>query len=239
MEPAQIESTLPPHFSRCPSCRRRWERALQIYEARTALDGHVAAATKGRIDLPSSGIIYTGMLSPLGMLWVAAGPRGLVRLDCFSDEVEFCHELERAGGGTPRGYPEYDSRRLAGVVDQLTEYFEGRRRVFDLPVDLSAVTGFQRSVLEGVLSVPCGQVQSYGDIARRAGKPGGARAVGAAVATNPIGIVVPCHRIVRSDGTPGEYAIRAVGSCGSQYKLLLLRLEGTRLPIGFRSPSVQ
>ncbi|MBV9282278.1 MAG: methylated-DNA--[protein]-cysteine S-methyltransferase [Chloroflexi bacterium] len=175
--------------------------------------------------LPQGGVAYTGILCPLGMLWIAVGPRGLVRVDAFTDEVSFCYQVEREGWGIP----EYRPEELGSVAGQFVDYFGGRRRRLDLAADLGRARPFQRAVLEAVLAVPYGAVRSYREIACAVDKPGATRAVGAAVATNPVSIVVPCHRIVRHDGTAGEYALRALGRCGVQYKLMLLRLEGVDL----------
>ncbi|HEX6509853.1 MAG TPA: methylated-DNA--[protein]-cysteine S-methyltransferase [Chloroflexota bacterium] len=166
-------------------------------------------------------IAYASLPSPLGTLWIAAGPRGLLRITFAVDEAEFSFELERVFGAAPT----YDPEALEPVITQLGEYFEGRRTEFDLPIDLSYLTGFQRVVLEAVREVPYGEVQSYGEIAQAVGKPGAARAVGGVMATNPFSIVIPCHRIVRSDGRHGEYAWRTMGASGASYKELLLGLE--------------
>ena len=161
------------------------------------------------------------MPSPLGTLWIAATEQGVVRVDFCTDELDLCCGIER-GGMVPRFLP----GALEGVVSQFGEYFEGRRTTFDLEVDLRGISGFQRAVLDAVRTVPYGAVRSYSEIAWRVGKPGAARAVGTAVAVNPVALVIPCHRIIRSDGKPGEYARRALGSRGVRYKLLLLGLEG-------------
>ena len=171
-------------------------------------------------------IAYTAIPSPLGTMWIAAGPRGLLHAESFMDELEFCCAVERDGFGTPQRLPD----SLDGIARELAEYFEGRRTVFEMPLDLSGLTPFRRAVLEAVAAVPYGTVQSYQDIAFRVGKPGATRAVGCAVATNPISIVIPCHRIIRADGTPGEYALRTLGRRGVVYKLMLLELEGVSFP---------
>ena len=182
----------------------------------------LASSQPRMVQLPSHDILYTAMLSPLGTLWIAAGPQGLVRVDSFVDEVAFCHAIERVGVGIPHFAP----AQLDGITAQFEEYFAGRRTDFDLPIDLSRQTPFRRAVLEAVLSVPYGVVQSYQDIAFSVGKPAAVRAVAGVVATSPISLVIPCHRIIRSDGTAGEYAVRTLGSCGAHYKLMLLSLEG-------------
>jgi len=133
--------------------------------------------------------------SPVGPLLVAASARGLCR-------ISFDPEPER----------------------ELDEYFEGRRRDFDLEVDLSPLPAFQRDVLEELVRVPYGNVDTYGGLAGRIGRPRAARAVGGALNRNPIPIVVPCHRIVGASGNLVGYA------GGLERKRALLGLEGAILP---------
>lgn len=109
---------------------------------------------------------------------------------------------------------------------QFEEYFAGSRRVFDLDVDLTEMTPFQRTVLEAVMAVPWGEVRSYRDIAEAIGNPLAARAVGGALAACPASIVIPCHRIIKSDGSAGQYGLQPEGNRGTTKKLLLLALEG-------------
>jgi methylated-DNA-[protein]-cysteine S-methyltransferase len=169
----------------------------------------------------SGHVSYASLDSPLGTVWLAATSRGLARVSFGADEVEFTFELERAFGTVPRWEPD----GLEPMIQQLDEYFAGDRRAFDLPIDLSRASKFQRAVLETVRQVPYGEVQSYGDIAFAVGKPLAARAVGGVMATNPVSIVIPCHRIVRSDGTYGEYALRTLGPSGATAKHVLLTME--------------
>jgi methylated-DNA-[protein]-cysteine S-methyltransferase len=175
-----------------------------------------------RKGLVSDSVSYASLDSPLGAVWLAATPRGLARVSFGTDEVEFTFELEH----TYKTAPTWDPDGLEPMIRQLNEYFAGDRMVFDLPIDLSRASEFQRAVLETVRQVPYGEVQSYGDIAFAVGKPLAARAVGGVMATNPVSIVIPCHRIVRSDGSHGEYALRTLGASGATMKELLLNLEG-------------
>jgi methylated-DNA-[protein]-cysteine S-methyltransferase len=105
---------------------------------------------------------------------------------------------------------------------QLREYFSRVRRTFDLSLDVRG-TAFQRAVWDAVARIPYGETASYGEIARRVGKPGAARAVGAAVGANPLPIIIPCHRVIGADGSLTGY-----GS-GLDAKERLLRLEGVSL----------
>jgi methylated-DNA-[protein]-cysteine S-methyltransferase len=131
----------------------------------------------------------------------------------------------RSDPDTPRPGEQLSSgpapAHLAAAVSQLREYFSGKRREFDLPLDLTAATPFQRKVYERLLQIPYGQVATYGEVARDIGAElGTARAVGQAVGANPIAIVVPCHRVVAADG-------RLVGFGGGiERKAALLRREG-------------
>ena len=113
-----------------------------------------------------------------------------------------------------------EAARLNEVVLQLQDYFTGRRTSFDIELDFSGATEFQRRIYRRLLQIPHGRILSYGDIADELGEPGAARAVGQAVGANPLPIVVPCHRVVRSDGRLGGYA------GGLVRKVTLLRLEG-------------
>jgi methylated-DNA-[protein]-cysteine S-methyltransferase len=199
----------------CPACHARWERAVALEAARRQ------AAPAPESFYPSD-VQYASMATPLGTLWIAHGPQGLISADFNVDEPAFVLEVERRGRGIPRYAPE----TLTDIVQQFAEYLAGRRTVFDVPVDLSGMRPFQRAVLEAVHAVPYGDVRSYGEIAWEVGKPRAARAVGTALSINPVTIVVPCHRIIRSDGTPGEYGYRSLGACGIHHKLTLLALEG-------------
>ena len=99
---------------------------------------------------------------------------------------------------------ERDDNGLAGVVEQLEAYFAGSREAFDVPLELSG-TEFQRSVWTGLLEIPYGETMSYGELARRVGRPGAFRAVGLANGRNPVAIIVPCHRVIGADGTMTGY----------------------------------
>ncbi len=126
-------------------------------------------------------------------------------------------------GRLPKGRPEEETHPdvLDEAVRQLREYFAKKRRTFELPLDFSGATSdFQRDVYERLLAIPYGHVVSYGQVATDIGKPDQARAVGQAVGANPIPIVVPCHRVIASDG-------RLTGfSGGLRAKVALLKLEG-------------
>jgi methylated-DNA-[protein]-cysteine S-methyltransferase len=151
--------------------------------------------------------------SPVGDLLVAVTPRGLVRL-AFDPEHVLNELAERI---SPRVVEA--PTRLDPVRRELDEYFEGRRGAFDLEVDWSLTGGFRRRVLEATARIPTGQVTTYGALATQVGKPTAARAVGNAVGSNPVAIVVPCHRVVPAGGGVGNYG------GGPERKAFLLDLE--------------
>lgn len=178
------------------------------------------AAADGLAD-----VAYGWADSPFGRLLVAATPRGLVRLAYEYEPHDLVLE-ELAEAISPRVLELPD--RLDGVRRELEEYFVGGRHRFDVPVDWTLVTdGFRRRVLRATARVPYGRVTTYRDVARRAGSPRAARAAGNALGSNPIPIVVPCHRVIRSGGDLGGY-----GGGGPQRKAFLLRLEGAVDRIG-------
>jgi methylated-DNA-[protein]-cysteine S-methyltransferase len=109
-------------------------------------------------------------------------------------------------------------RRLDSAARELGEYFGGKRRVFDLPLDLSLSTGFRQLVQRRLPEIGYGQTRTYGQVAALAGSPQAVPAVGTACATNPLPVVVPCHRVLKADGTPGGY----VGGPGAKKALLHL-----------------
>ena len=166
---------------------------------------------------------YRVIDSPLGPLWVAVGPRGVVAVTYGGEpDARDLARIVRAYG--PGVLP--DARRVDPVARELDQYFAGRRRVFDVAVDLTPLTPFQRRVLSATARVPYGDLVTYAEIARRAGNDKASRATGGAVGANPIPIVVPCHRVVATDGTLGGY------SGGLDNKRRLLQLERGAVPAG-------
>jgi methylated-DNA-[protein]-cysteine S-methyltransferase len=160
------------------------------------------------------------MDSPIGTLRLATGEDGRVRLVSFwRGEGSFVDELLKAGW-----VPIKDRRHNDELERQLDQFFEGRRQHFDLPVDLSSVAPFTRSVLETTARVPFGGTDTYSGIAAKIGSPRAARAVGNALGANPIPIVVPCHRILAAGGRIGGYA-RGLAN-GLDIKRKLLGVEG-------------
>jgi len=172
---------------------------------------------------------YTVVDSPLGPLWVAVGPQGVAVIS-YGDEPSATDlgRLVRTYG--PGIVP--DARRTAGIARELDQYFNGRRRSFDVQIDLSGLTPFQRRVLRATARIPYGDLVTYKTVARRAGNEAASRAAGAAVGANPIPIVVPCHRVVASDGTLGGYA----GGLDAKRRLLAIE-RGEAVPAGGWPPA--
>lgn len=170
-----------------------------------------AAASAGLLD-----VAYDLVDSPVGPLLVAVTERGVCR-------ITFDADPEREAEGLARGYGVRVLRAVRPVDRarrELSEYFEGVRRDFDLDTDLRIDAPFRRRVLDELARVPYGATTTYGALAQRAGRPRAARAVGTVMNRNPIPIVLPCHRVVGADG-------RLVGYGGGiDRKVALLRLEG-------------
>lgn len=196
--------------------------ALDVPEALTRVDETALGAARARLaDLAEASgeldVAYRTVDSPVGALLLAATPRGLVRVAFENREVD--EELQLlADRVSPRIL--YAPARLDAVARELEDYFAGRRTAFEVPVDLALSRGFRRAVLDHLTTIGYGRTESYADIARTLDNPGAVRAVGSACGSNPVPIVVPCHRVLRSDGSLGGYA------GGLLVKTALLRLEG-------------
>jgi methylated-DNA-[protein]-cysteine S-methyltransferase len=170
-----------------------------------------AADAEGILD-----VAYRTHDSPIGPLLLAATAQGLVRVAFASeDHDEVLRRLAQLV--SPRVLRAPD--RLSSAARELDEYFEGRRHTFDLPVDLRLARGFRQRVLRCLPDIAYGRTASYAAVAASAGSPNAMRAVGTACATNPVPLVIPCHRVVRSDGGLGGYA------GGPEIKARLLELE--------------
>ncbi|MCB8967743.1 MAG: methylated-DNA--[protein]-cysteine S-methyltransferase [Ardenticatenaceae bacterium] len=156
--------------------------------------------------------------TPLGEIWVANSDAGLVAVDLWGDRERFVRLVARLTGTQPLMAAE----RVTAVTTQLDEYFRQQRQEFDLPLDWSVMTPFQEAALRAVAAVGYGRVSTYAQIAQRIGKPKAVRAVGRANGSNPMPIIIPCHRILGSDGKLHGYG--APG--GLETKAWLLRLEG-------------
>lgn len=164
-------------------------------------------------------IRWAEMNSPLGRLFIAASERGLCAVDFGLGERDFLARLD------PLARLEKQPQAAADAFAQLREYFSGRRKDFDLPVDFSGLTPFQREVLTTIGRIAPGEVWTYRRVALEMSRPKSSRPVGQALARNPIPIVIPCHRVIASDGSLGGYS----GGSGLDAKRWLLRLEGAPL----------
>ena len=171
----------------------------------------VAAQRAGLLD-----VTYRTIDSPVGPLLLAATDQGLVRV-AYESENHDAVLQSLADRISPRVLAAADRMDLA--ARELDEYFAGRRRSFDLPLDWRLATGFRRAVLGTLASgIDYGHTASYAAVASLAGNPKAVRAVGTACATNPLPVVVPCHRVVRSDGSLGGY----LGGVAAKQALLAL-----------------
>jgi methylated-DNA-[protein]-cysteine S-methyltransferase len=166
-------------------------------------------------------VTYAPAESPFGPLLIAATKRGLVRLAFPEEPIDSVLE-SLARVLSPRIVEAGDS--LDPVRRELEEYFDGQRRDFELTLDWALVGGFGRRVLRATSEIPYGGVLSYAEVAADAGSPRGWRAAGNALGANPIPIVIPCHRVLRSGGVLGNYG------GGPERKRWLLELEGAIAP---------
>jgi methylated-DNA-[protein]-cysteine S-methyltransferase len=156
---------------------------------------------------------------PLGEVWAALSARGLVTVDFGVSRTSF----ERAVRKQTKSEIEYAPKPLDEIVHQIKEYLTGKRREFDLMIDWSVLSSdFQRDALRAVFSIPYGETRTYADIAAQIGHPQAFRAVGRANATNPMPLVIPCHRVIGTDGKLHGYG----GKGGLKTKAWLLKMEG-------------
>jgi len=156
------------------------------------------------------------MSSPLGRLYAAVSGQGLCAVDFGRGEAEFLKRFD------PRTRLEKNPQSVERVMAQLSEYFAGKRSRFDLPVDLSTLTPFQKTVLKVTCRIAPGEVWTYHRVAEAMRRPRSSRPVGQALARNPVPIVIPCHRVIASDGALRGYS----GGSGLKAKRWLLQLEG-------------
>ena len=183
-----------------------------------ALERFAERAAAERLD----DVAYATTPSPEGELLLAATPRGLVRIAYldYSPADTVLEQLARHVSPRVLRAPS----RLDEVRRELEEYFAGERRRFEFPLDRSLMGPFARRVLGRTARIPYGRVSTYAEVAAAAGSPRGSRAAGNALGSNPIPIVVPCHRVLRSGGGLGGY------TGGIERKARLLELEGVTAP---------
>jgi methylated-DNA-[protein]-cysteine S-methyltransferase len=161
-------------------------------------------------------VAYRIIDTPVGELLLAATPAGLVRV-AYANQDFGAVLTDLAARISPRILR--SDARLDAAAREIEEYFAGTRTMFDLPLDLSLTDGFRRQVIEHLREIGYGQRQSYATVAAAVGNPRAVRAVGSACGHNPLPVVIPCHRVVRADGSIGQY----VG--GVDAKTALLTLE--------------
>jgi methylated-DNA-[protein]-cysteine S-methyltransferase len=173
-----------------------------------------AAASASLLD-----VAYDLVDSPVGNLFVAATERGLCRISFDAEPEQELDRLAHAFGVRVLRSP----KPIDPARRELDEYFGGKRRQFDLPVDVALLAEFNQRVLRELARVPYGEVVTYGELAARAARPRAARAVGSVMNRNPLPIVLPCHRVIGANGKLVGYA------GGLERKEALLRLEGAML----------
>lgn len=195
--------------------------AEQVAAERRAVERIVTGAFASLTGRSGAPLRYAMMEdTPVGLLGLAAGEAGLRHVTFVRAEDEFVERLLVEHGDVPV----FRSAALDDVRRALERYFAGRRLDFALRVDLSALPAFHRRVLQATARIPAGRVATYAEVARRAGSARASRAAGNALHDNPVAIVVPCHRVVRSDGSLGGYG------GGLPVKEWLLEHEGARPP---------
>jgi methylated-DNA-[protein]-cysteine S-methyltransferase len=165
------------------------------------------------------GTVYIGKINAtaLGPIWVAVSDRGLVAVEISSEQLTLNKQLIQLG------FQEIviDLGKTSPALQQISEYLKGERETFEIPINWSVLTPFQERALRATYEIPYGQVATYGEIARQLGNSRAARAVGRAEATNPMPLVIPCHRVVGADGGLHGYGAGE----GLATKAWLLELE--------------
>ena len=200
---------------------RRTPARTDLFAALPVIDEAVQRQLHARlvVDASAAGMLdvaYRTVDSPLGSLLLAATEQGLLRVAyALEDHDRVLAQLASSVSARVLRTP----ARTDLAARELEEYFAGQRTAFDLPLDLRLSTGFRRTVLVHLADIAYGTTASYAAVAGAAGNPGAVRAVGTACATNPLPVVLPCHRVIRSDGSVGQY----VG--GVDAKRTLLSLE--------------
>jgi methylated-DNA-[protein]-cysteine S-methyltransferase len=193
----------------------------QLRDAALDLPGDAPGIAERAVEENLLDVAYASVDSPLGPLVVAATPKGLGRVSYseFRGEDEVLEDLARRVSPRVLEAP----ARLDGVRRELDEYFEGRREQFETPIDWTYLAGFTREVLRATAAIGFGEVSTYAGVAEAAGSPRAVRAAGNALGANPMPVIVPCHRVLRTGGKLGGY------TGGLERKEFLLRLEGRLL----------
>jgi methylated-DNA-[protein]-cysteine S-methyltransferase len=186
-----------------PASDQEWAAARAGFAAR--------AASEGLVD-----IAFEDHETPLGRMRISATDTGILRIILPAENAEeVLEELARKVSGRILGV---STTAITATRRELDEYFDGRRRTFDVPLDWTLTKAFRREVLHATTLIPYGETSSYRKVATAAGRPKAVRAAGSAVANNPLPILVPCHRVLRSDGALGQY----LGGIAAKTQLLTL-----------------
>jgi methylated-DNA-[protein]-cysteine S-methyltransferase len=186
------------------------------------LFGDVGDGLKEEIMQKKSGLyIGTTGKTPIGKLWLAVSDLGLVAIECNLSQSEFETYLKKRFKRTVAHAPD----RIRESAGQLIEYLFGRQQVFTFAIDWTVLRPFQQAVLQATYEIPYGETSTYKAIAERIGRPRAARAVGRAEATNPMPLVLPCHRVIGVDGKLHGYGLGE----GVRTKEWLLKMEGAVL----------
>jgi O-6-methylguanine DNA methyltransferase len=163
----------------------------------------------------------------LGDVWVALSGRGLITVEFGVCREDFEASVRKQTRDIKAPLSIEEDPTVDRTTCQIAEYLQGKRQAFDLPIDWSILgSDFQRRALRAVMSIPFGETRTYGQIATQIGTPNAPRAVGRANATNPMPLVIPCHRVIGTDGKLHGYG----GAGGLKTKQWLLTLEGARIP---------
>jgi methylated-DNA-[protein]-cysteine S-methyltransferase len=205
-DPAPLETLLRRAF---PATDEAWVAAHARFAAR--------AASEGLID-----VAFEDHETPLGRMRLSATEHGIVRLILPTEDAD--EVLEHLARKVSSRILRTSTPTITGARRQLDEYFERSRRIFDVPLDWTLTTGFRREVLRATAQIPYGQTASYRQVAIVAGSPNAVRAAGSALANNPLPILVPCHRVLRTDGGLGQY----LGGQAAKTQLLTLEKAVSR-----------
>ena len=220
------------HTDDCNYCANELRRYDRLGDALTAVGAIEAEPYEPPpVALPRrERVWYSRIDSPIGELILGATTEGLREIEFGSQVSDSAFvERQRERGLDPVRLERIEDAApevqviLRRAASELREYFGGQRARFDIPLDWGRMAPFQRAVLEATATVPFGHVDTYAGIARKIGKPGATRAVGNALGRNPIPVIVPCHRVIRSDATIGGYT----GGLGIKHRLLAI--EGVTL----------
>ena len=221
------------HMETCPECRsllgqtRRLDALIGQGSAQLIDIQAVQAPVRrdqAKTQTARSATVWS-METPVGDVFVAVSDRGVCEVDFAAtiDEPSILARLRTRGFVPEMIAADRRNAEAETISEQVSDYLSGKRRSLDLPYDLGPVTPFTRQVLEATATIPFGSISTYGAIAARIGQPTASRAIGNALGRNPVPLLIPCHRVVRSDFTPGGF----VG--GSGIKEQLLTLEGAML----------